>query len=314
MLWRRSSDQPLKQYQLVTVTCGTAPASFLAKRCLNQLASQEASSYPLVAEVISRCMYVDDLVTGSNYISEARKLQEEIIHILEKGGFALHKSCASHPDLLEGIPVQLRESEVSCNFKTYEDIKTLGLVWHPSQDTFKYETNIKRCRELVTKLLVLSVISSIFDPTGLLGPVIVRYKISTQQLWLRQISWDEELPHDLQETWKKLYQQLPALKNISIPRLVKIKGEITTIQIHGFCDASERTFGACVYVLSGNANGNLHSQLLCSKSRVSPVKQVSIPRLELCGAQLLARLIKKVLPILCIFMVVFIYRQTQGLF
>jgi hypothetical protein len=94
---------------------------------------------------------------------------------------------------------------------------------------------------------------------------------------------------------------------------VKIKGEITTIQFHGFCDASERAFGACVYIRSGNANGNLHSQLLCSKSRVSPVKQVSIPRLELCGAQLLARLIKKVLPILCMLWIVFIYRQTQGL-
>jgi hypothetical protein len=117
---------------------------------------------------------------------------------------------------------------------------------------------------------------------------------------LRQINWDEELPHDLQETWKKLYQQLPALNNISIPRLVKIKGEVTTIQIHGFCDASERVDGACVYIRSRNANGNLHLQLLCSKSRVSPVKQVSIPRLEHCGAQLLARLIKKVLPILCI--------------
>jgi hypothetical protein len=152
----------------------------------------------------------------------------------------------------------------------------------------------------VTKRAVLSIISSIFDPTGLLGPVIVRYKIFIQQLWLRQIRWDEELPHDLQETWKKLYRQLPALNNISIQRLVKIKGAVTTIQIHGFSDASERAFGACVYISSGNANGILHSRLLCLKSRVSPVKQVSIPRLELCGAQLLARLIKRVLPILCI--------------
>jgi hypothetical protein len=78
-----------------------------------------------------------------------------------------------------------------------------------------------------------------------------------------------------------------------------MNSEITTTEIHGFCDASERALGACVCVRSGNASGNLDSQLLCSKSRVSPVKQVSIPRLELCGTQLLARLIKKVLPILC---------------
>ena len=173
-------------------------------------------------------------------------------------------------------------------------------MWHPSQDIFKYQINIKPCRELVTKRVVLSVISSIFDPTGLLGPLIVRYKILIQQLWLWQISGDEELPHDLQEAWKKLYRHLPAMNNISIPRLVKIKGEVTTVQIQGFSDASERAFGACVYISSGKANGEIRSQLLCSKSRVSPVNQVSIPRLEICGAQLLARLIKKVLPILCI--------------
>ena len=279
VLWRRSSDEPLRQYQLVTVTCGTAPASFLATRCLNQLASEEASSYPLAAEVISRDKYVDDLVTGSNDLSEAPKLQEEIIHILKKGDFTLHKWCANHPNLLKGILEQLGKSDISCDFKNYEDIKTLGLVWHPSQDTFKHEINIRPCRELVTKRLVLSVISSIFDPTGLLGPVIVRYKMFIQQLWLRKISWDDELPHDLQKTWKKLYRQLPALNNTSVPRLVKINGEITTIESHGFCDASERAFGACVYVRSGNASGNLHSQLLCSRSRVSPVKKVSIPRL-----------------------------------
>jgi len=175
----------------------------------------------------------------------------------------------------------------------------MGLLWHSSQDTFKYEINIKPCLELVTKRVVLSIISSIFDSTGLLVPVIVCHKIFLQQLWLRQIGWDEELPCDLQETWKKLYRRLPVLNNISIPRSVKIEGEVTTKQIYGFSDASERAFGACVYIHSGNANGKLHSQLQCSKSRVSPVKHGSIPRLELCGVQLLARLIKA-LPILCV--------------
>jgi hypothetical protein len=120
----------------VTVTYGTAPASFLATRSLNQLANKEASSYPLAAEVIIRDMYVDDLVTGTDNLLDARKLQEEIIHILGKGGFALHKWCANHAELLEDVPEQLRESELSCNFKNYEGIKTLGLVWHPSQDGY----------------------------------------------------------------------------------------------------------------------------------------------------------------------------------
>jgi hypothetical protein len=183
ILWRKTSDEPLRQYHLTTVTYGTAPPSFLATRCLHQLAT-EASVHPLAAEVISRDMYVDDLVTGSDNLAEIRMLQEEIICILGKGGFVLHKWCGNHPDILKGIPEQLQESEASCNFKTYEGIKTLGLVWHPSQDTFRYE--IKPCQTLVTKRLVLSVISSIFDPIGLLGRAIVRYKMFLQRLWLRQ--------------------------------------------------------------------------------------------------------------------------------
>ena len=122
-------------------------------------------------------MYVDDLVTGSDNFSDARRLQEEIIHILGKEGFVLYKWCANHAILLEDIPERLRESGPSCEFKGYEGIKTLGSVWHPLQDTFKYEINIKPCQELVTKRVVLSIISSIFVPTGLLGPVIVRHKI-----------------------------------------------------------------------------------------------------------------------------------------
>jgi hypothetical protein len=150
ILWRKSSDEPLKQYNLVTVTYCTAPASFLATRYLNQLANEEASSHPLAAEVVSRDMYVVDLVTVSDNLPDARRLQEEIIHILGKGSFALHKWCANHADLLEGIPEHLRESELTCNFKSYEGIKTLGLMWLPSQDIFKYEINIKHCRKPVT--------------------------------------------------------------------------------------------------------------------------------------------------------------------
>jgi len=75
--------------------------------------------------------YVDDLVTGSDNLSDARRLQEEIINVLGKGGFVLHKWYANHADLLEAVPKQLRESEPSCEIKSYKTIKTMGLLWHP---------------------------------------------------------------------------------------------------------------------------------------------------------------------------------------
>ena len=106
---------------------------------MNQLASEEASSYPLAAEVIIGDMYVDDLVTGSDDLSDARSLQEEIIYVLGKGCFVLHKWCAGHADLLEDIPEQFRESGPSCEFKSYEGIK----IWDWNGIPHKIHLNMK---------------------------------------------------------------------------------------------------------------------------------------------------------------------------
>ncbi|KAK9746936.1 Pao retrotransposon peptidase [Popillia japonica] len=94
-------------------------------------------------------------------------------------------------------------------------------------------------------------------------------------------------------SWQEFHAQLSALNNIKIPRQVIIQ-DVTEIQLHGFCDASERAYGACVYIRSTDTYGNHWSNLLCAKSRVAPLKKTSLPRLELCGAVLLSRLVRKV--------------------
>lgn len=73
-----------------------------------------------------------------------------------------------------------------------------------------------------------------------------------------------------------------------IPRQITIS-KATWYDLHGFCDASEND-GACLYLRSIDYSGNVKVQLICAKSRVAPLKSISIPRLELCGALLLARL------------------------
>jgi hypothetical protein len=88
------------------------------------------------------------------------------------------------------------------------------------------------------------------------------------------------------------------MNKITVDRLVLAKGQPTEIQLHGFCNSSEKAYGECLYLHSVNQHGEVTTEVLCSKSRVAPVKKITLPRFELCGALLLVQLIQKTVPAL----------------
>jgi len=149
----------------------------------------------------------------------------------------------------------------------------------------------------VSKHIISSIVAAIFDPLGLISPVVV-YKIFLQQLWLHKLDWDDQLPSELLNRWKDIYLRLSQVNEITIDRLVLAKGQPTEIQLHGFCDPSEKAYGTCLYLRSVNQQGEVTTKLLCSKSRGAPNKKITLPRLELCGPLLLAQLIQKTVPAL----------------
>ncbi|GFU00880.1 integrase catalytic domain-containing protein [Trichonephila clavipes] len=142
-----------------------------------------------------------------------------------------------------------------------------------------------------TKRRVLSTIARIFDPLGLLGPIITWAKIFMQRLWLLELGWSDELPFKEEKEWRRFIDSLEA-DNIAIGRCIVIHRE-ESIELHAFSDASEKAYGSSIYLKSISALGEVKVCLVTSKSQVSPLKQISIPRLELCGAVLAAKLMKK---------------------
>lgn len=299
ILWRKSPDQQLKTYELSTVTYGTASAPFLATRSLNKLAEEEFDKYPRAAEILQRDFYVDDALSGSNNLDDALQLQEELIALLNGGSFPLKKWCSNHPALLEAVPPDDREMQLPLEFNKEESIKTLGLSWHPTSDKFLVANSLScKTKNKITKRVVLSLVASIFDPLGLVSPIVISYKMFLQKLWLHNLQWDDELPSELSSEWQVLHNQLSHVNSIQVDRYVLVKGTQTIIQLHGFSDASEKAYGCSLYIRSTNKQGQIATNLLCSKSRVAPVKKVSLPRLELLGAELLAKLVQKTLPIL----------------
>jgi len=293
ILWRSKPDGLLRTYQLTTVTYGTTPASFLATQCLINLAEETKQQYPQASKSILHDFYMDDLMTGADTIEECSKLQREINTVLNSAKLPLRKWCSNSSAVINLIEKREDDPLFTLKIGDEETIKSLGLEWNPFADQFRFNISITSEQNKLTKRIILSDLNKIFDPLGFLSPVLIKGKIFLQNMWTMKMDWDSQLPYDMKERWIKFYRSLEQLKTCSIPRKVK-PCATDEIEFHGFCDASEEAYGACVYVRSKDGNKRIYSRLLCAKTRVAPLKGATIPRLELNGALLLAELINKV--------------------
>lgn len=293
ILWRESSTQLVKEYRLRTVTFGVSSAPYLAIRTLHQLASDESQKFPKASDVTLNDFYVDDLMSGCDTIDEAKEIQTQLIEMLKAGGFALKKWSSNSTEVVRNVPEDYRESKFLLNIDTDDSIKSLGLHWQPASDIFSFKVNITPTTEIPTKRKLLSDVSKLFDPLGWLAPTVIVAKIMFQSLWLLGLTWDEPLPPDIATKWIKYRNDLAALETIQIPRYIGYTKQ-TSVQLHGFSDASLGAYSAVVYFRVLYEDGRVNVKIVASKTRVSPVKTISVPRLELCGAVLLARLLKAV--------------------
>ena len=144
----------------------------------------------------------------------------------------------------------------------------------------------------MTKRNIVSDVAKVFDALGLFSPATIKMKILLQRLWEIKLDWDDPVPNDVQEVWSQWRMELPSLSTIHIPRCYSPNGfYVTSMQLHGFSDASEEAYAGVVYLRLVDSKGNTHTSLVISKTRVSPIKHLSIPRLELCEAKVLTKLL-----------------------
>ncbi|GFS91797.1 DUF1758 domain-containing protein [Trichonephila clavipes] len=293
IMWKTSADAPVKTYKLATVTYGTVSALFLATWTLRALADEEKAEFPDAADVICNDSYMDDILSGESTLEGAKKLQTRFSQLLQRGGFELHKWVSNSPELLKDLSASSYVFD-----KEFQDapVKTLGMLWDPKVDCITYKVKISD-KVNFSKRDVLSEIARLYDLLGLIGPIVTKAKIFIQELWKIKLDWSEQLPPDAMEEWMNFYQKLAKVNNFKIPRCILLPATIR-IEIHGFSVASERAYADVVYIKCFNESGQSQTRLLCSKSRVAPLKTLTIPRLELSAALLLSRLVKKVVPIL----------------
>ncbi|KAI5631598.1 pao retrotransposon peptidase domain-containing protein [Phthorimaea operculella] len=228
-------------------------------------------------------------------VEQALILRDELIAIMGSGGYELRKWLSSCPELLAGLPGEFHQDPHL--FENPDNPNTLGILGvqnRPTHDVFTYKIEPDLLEKTWTKRSVLSTIARTFDPNGWIAPVTFMAKCFLQRLWLANLGWDDQLSGELLKDWLKFVTTLPGIVHIAIPRkLVPSAGCKATL--HGFCDASERGYAAAVYLRTASSTGTVHVRLVMAKSKVAPVRtRWTIPKLELAGAALLARLLNHV--------------------
>ena len=266
------------------VTFGVTSSPFL----LNATIKHHLSLFPQsrVIDELSCNLYVDDWLTGADSEEEVFEMFSEAQSVMAQAGMNLSKWNSNSKIVCDRVG----------NLGDSTHTKILGVVWDPKMDRFSFE-GVKLPLEVVpTKRVVLSFIARLFDPIGFLTPYVMLAKVLFQELWVLGLQWDEELPPALSVLFEDWLKGLTVLKQWKIPRRYvgfpwqEVKS--FSVCLHAFGDASEKGYGAAVYLCVQSPDGEIESSLVTSKSKVAPLKRVTLPRLELLGSLLAARLLR----------------------
>ncbi|XP_042887248.1 uncharacterized protein LOC122263026 [Penaeus japonicus] len=217
---------------------------------------------------------------------EAVNLRRSIASMLKTGGFKLTKWTSNSKHVLQDIPSDEQAKNVKSLDLDEDSLPVehaLGLEWNTINDTLAIRIQ-EKCRPQ-TKRGLLSILSSVYDPLGLVSPFILIGKKIFQDECRLQKGWDDHLSEEGMKRWTRWLLDMEHLKDINIERCFKPPGfNEVSYQIHHFSDASEYAYGTVSFLRLVDRNKNIHCAFLAAKSRLAPMKSTTTPRLELAAA------------------------------
>lgn len=240
-----------------------------------------------VRNAVQDSFYVDDFLISVPEVEQASKVIHLTKQALMCAGFNLTKFVINDETLLNEVPEADRVAKVK-NLNSDVCSKVLGVKWDVKSDSFCFEVKIETMK--ATRRKMLSTISSLFDPLGLVSPVLMPGKVLLQDVTRLKLAWDDTVPNPFANAWRRWVGSLHGLQHVVIPRcVIPSEFEGAYAQLHHFSDASSQAYGSCTYLRSVTKEGRINVSLIYAKSRVAPIKNLSVPRLELQGAVLSAR-------------------------
>lgn len=294
-LWWQDGDtsRDPEEYRMTVHIFGATSSPGCSNFALRAAASDNENEFgAAAAEFVRRDFYVDDGLTSVETVKEAVELVRDVKELCKRGGFNLRKFTSNSKAVLEQIPIkdradELKTLDLGCDALPVE--RALGVSWCAQSDVFKFQLALKD--RPCTRRGILSAISSIFDPLGFAAPVLLEAKSILQELCRNNIEWDDPLPVDLQEKWLVWKQKLTTLENHCVSRCYRPSdfGKPSRIELHHFSDASLKGYGQCSYLRLINESNQIHCSFVTGKARVTPLKSITVPRLELTAAVLSAK-------------------------
>ncbi|CAC5412906.1 unnamed protein product [Mytilus coruscus] len=225
-----------------------------------------------VATKIQDNIYVDNLLTGVNTNDELKELYTESKNMFQKASMNLRDWCSNSAQFMSEIQKQDQAKR--------ERFKVLGITWTIKDDKLSMSGPKLESLELSsTKREILQSIASIFDPLGFFSPVTLLGKLLLQTLWSKKVEWNFKLSENDCELWKEIAFDIKQIQTHTFDRYIGLDGKCS-YQLLCFCDASTKAY-ACAIYLRHETDESCRVDLIYSKTRLAPIKKISIPRLEL---------------------------------
>lgn len=287
----------VQEIQYNTILFGATCGPYLAQRTMLQLAEDENKNFPIGAELLRRNIYIDDIIFSSETVDSAREAANQLLGITASAQFKIHKMASNFPDSLSEIPdLQRLEAVDESKLST-----VLGIQWQRDDDEIFINLKFKPVTKL-TKRIALSIVASIYDPLGLISPLVQPAKFLIQSMWLRDRelralenakTWDRVMPEDLDILFREWFENIQLANRITLNRFCGFDNSKQQA-LYIFCDASTKGYGCVAYLRTEVPNSKAIFSLIASKGKVAPVlpprsdkiEALSIPRLELLATHL----------------------------